>query len=132
MMASSLGFIKLPEKVAQMPNGNTRTYKTKPVRGVLCRASKTARHQYYGIRTRDYGQKKVHRLICEAFYGPPPFDGAVVIHGDENALNNNADNLRWGTQRENLNMPGFKAYCRSRVGDKSPTVKGRAKRARDE
>jgi hypothetical protein len=128
MMASSLGFIRLPEKIGVTPRGNPRVYKTRPVRGVLTKASKTARHQYYAMRTRDYGQKKVHRLVCEAFHGPPPFEGAVVIHLDEDARNNRADNLRWGTQKENLNMPGFKAYCRSRTGENSPTVKGRAKR----
>ena len=131
MVASNLGFIKLPEKTVSLPNGGLRTYQTKPVRGVLCRASKTARHQYYGVRTRDYGQKKVHRLVCEAFHGPPPFKGAVVIHLDENALNNRSDNLRWGTQKENLNMPGFIEYCRSRVGENSPRSKHFRKRQRD-
>lgn len=131
MMASSLGRIKLPEKVGTMPHGGTRIYPTKPVLGVRTRASKTARHEYYGIRTKDFGQRKVHRLVCEAFHGPEPFPGAVVIHLDENALNNRIENLRWGTQKENLNAPGFKEYCRSRVGENSPRKK-HAKRAGNE
>jgi hypothetical protein len=129
MLASSLGFIKLPETTVVLRSGVVRTYKTKPVLGVKTRSSKTARHCYYGIRTQSFGQKKIHRLICEAFYGPPPFPNAVVIHLDENAMNNRADNLRWGTQKENLNMPGFTSYCRERTGEKSAWAKHRRKRA---
>lgn len=53
---------------------------------------------------------KVHRLVCEAFHGPAPFDGAVVMHLDEDSRNNSPQNLRWGTQRENLNAPGYLAH----------------------
>ena len=44
---------------------------------------------------------------------------------DENAANNRPDNLRWGTQKENLNAEGFLTYCRGRVGENNPFVKGR-------
>lgn len=129
IMANNLGQIKLPERKVMMPNGGHRIIKTKPVYGVKCKASKNARHQYYGTMSRVHGTMKVHRLVCEAFHGPPPFDRAVVIHIDENALNNRPENLRWGTQKENLNMPGFIAYCKSRTGENSPTTKGRKKQA---
>ena len=68
---------------------------------------------------------KIHRLITEAFHGSPPFDDAVAMHIDENAANNRPDNLRWGTQKENLNAEGFLTYCRGRVGENNPFVKGR-------
>jgi hypothetical protein len=68
---------------------------------------------------------KVHQLIAEAFHGPPPFAGAVVMHIDENAANNRPYNLRWGTQQENLNAVGFLSYCRNRIGEANPYVKGR-------
>jgi hypothetical protein len=71
---------------------------------------------------------KVHRLIAETFHGPPPFDDAVAMHIDENAANNRAANLRWGTQKENLNAEGFIDYCRSRTGDNNPMIKGRRKK----
>jgi len=80
-----------------------------------------------GIASRRFGNMKVHRLVCEAFHGPAPFRNAVVIHLDEVGVNNRPENLKWGTQKENLNMPGFKAYCRSRTGENSPRAKWAAK-----
>lgn len=71
----------------------------------------------------------MHQLVCEAFHGPKPFDKAVVIHLDEDGLNNRAENLKWGTQKENLNAPGFIEYCRGRVGEDSPTIKHQRKKS---
>lgn len=42
-----------------------------------------------------------HRLACEAFHGPPPFEGACVAHGDGTRDNNHYTNLRWATRKEN-------------------------------
>jgi hypothetical protein len=110
--------------MAPQPNGGYRLCKTKPTFGYIVKSSKSAKHEYMGLSNRKLGNLKIHRLICEAFHGPPPFEGAVVLHLDENALNNKADNLRWGTQKENLNMPKFIEYCKSRTGENSPVVKG--------
>jgi len=125
--ANSLGQIKFPDCVAKMPRGGERTYRTKWIWGVKYRSSKTARHVYFGVRYRGKNYK-IHRLVCEAFHGPPPFAGAVVIHVDEDALNNCPENLKWGTQKENLNMPGFIEYCKSRTGKDSPSTKGRLRK----
>jgi hypothetical protein len=124
LMASSFGRVKLPDGVAKTPNGGTREYHPKPTYGNKTRASKTARHEYMGLYNRKYGNLKIHRLVCEAFHGVAPFERAVVIHIDENALNNRPENLRWGTQKENLNMPKFIEYCKSRTGENSPVIKG--------
>ena len=124
MMASSFGRVLLPETTYKMPNGGETRTKPCPTYGVVTKASKTARHTYMGLSNRKLGNMKVHRLVCEAFHGPQPFKKAVVIHLDENAHNNKPCNLKWGTQKENLNMPGFLAYCRSRTGESSPVTKG--------
>ena len=113
ILASNWGRILLPPGFAPLPNGGYRLYQPVPIIGVKRRANKSASHVYLGTWTRKHGNLKIHQLVCEAFHGPKPFDGAVVIHLDENALNNRPDNLKWGTQRENLNAPGFIAYCRS-------------------
>ena len=129
LMASSLGRVILPIREYAMPNGGACKTCPAPTYGVKTKASKTARHQYMGISNKHFGNMKVHRLVCEAFHGPAPFARAVVIHLDENATNNQPSNLRWGTQKENLNMPGFVAYCKARTGENSPTVKGKKMKA---
>lgn len=112
VMASDEGRILLPPRYAPLPNGGYRLYTPKPTSGTETRACKEAAHVYRGVYAKFYGNIKVHRAVCEAFHGPPPFDGAVVIHIDENALNNDPENLKWGTQKENLNMPKIREYQR--------------------
>jgi hypothetical protein len=113
LLASSEGRLLLQPRYTPMNHGGYRAYLPKPFVGVKRKAQKAAAHEYYGFWCREYGNVKVHQAVCEAFHGPKPFDRAVVIHKDENALNNKPENLKWGTQKENLNAPGFKAYCRS-------------------
>lgn len=43
-----------------------------------------------------------HILVCLAFYGPPPIQSAVVLHKDNDRKNVSPNNLRWGTQSENI------------------------------
>lgn len=45
--------------------------------------------------------KRVNRLVCEAFQGPPPFADAHAAHNDGVKANNAAKNLRWATIKEN-------------------------------
>ena len=125
--ASSLGRILLPQRISKMPNGGERKYSPKPRFGKPKKSSKSAKHVYLGIYTRHYGNIKVHKAVCEAFHGPKPFDGAVVIHIDEDATNNRPENLMWGSQKENLNMPKIKMYHKSRTGENSPVAKHLAK-----
>lgn len=120
LQASSLGRLRVVPFRKPMPHGGVRVYGGSPTTG-----------QWDGTRFihRLRGKtRKVARLVCEAFHGPPPFSRAVCMHRDEDSRNNRPSNLAWGTQRENLNAPGFIAYCRSRTGDQSPISKARAKR----
>ena len=120
------GMIKLPLSISKMPNGGDRVYATKWKFGVKTRAAKNALHKFYGFvyRGKNY---KVHRLVCEAFHGPAPDGMTVVLHLNEDALDNRPENLRWGTQKENLNMPKFIEYCKGRTGENSPSAKAKAK-----
>ena len=45
--------------------------------------------------------KLVSTLVAEAFLGSRPY-GLLVLHNDGNAKNNRATNLRYGTQRDNM------------------------------
>jgi len=134
VLASSWGRILLAPGYAPLPNGGFRLYAPEPRLGNVAKSSKTARHEYRHVMVKRYdahrrqAPRKVHQLVCEAFHGPKPFEKAVVIHKDENALNNRPENLKWGTQKENLNAPGFKAYCRSRAGKNNPYNKGKARK----
>lgn len=42
-----------------------------------------------------------HRLVCQAWHGPPPSDRHEVAHNDGNRLNSHYSNLRWATPVEN-------------------------------
>lgn len=121
ILVSSEGRVMRAPHREPMPKGGTRPYGGQPTFGVWNKADGRF------IAIVDGKTYKVHRLVAEAFHGPPPFDGAVVMHLDENAANNRASNLRWGTQKENLNAEGFLAYCRGRTGERSPMAKARRK-----
>ncbi len=50
---------------------------------------------------RRFADVYVHRLVCEAWHGPPPNEESIVLHLDGDPQNNTPQNLRWGTQQEN-------------------------------
>jgi HNH endonuclease len=56
-------------------------------------------HRYPRV---SIGGEKVylHHLVAEAWHGPRP-DGAPVLHHDDDPLNPEADNLRFGSHAEN-------------------------------
>jgi hypothetical protein len=112
-LASNLGRVMRVPFVAAMPHGGRRCYGGEPTFGVCA----DGRHHIF-YKGKNY---RVHRMVCEAFAGAPPFPRAVVMHMDENSTNNRADNLQWGTQKENLAAPGFRAYCQRR-GRASPKI----------
>lgn len=123
-IASSYGRLMRLPYIGKMPYGGGRHYGGEPVMGIA--------HPRNGMRPTLYFNGKnyrVSRLVCEAFHGKSPFDGAVVMHIDDNPSNNRSNNLKWGTQKENLNSEAFIRYCKSRTGNNSPTVKNKNKRA---
>ncbi|MBG7616492.1 HNH endonuclease [Brevundimonas sp. BAL450] len=107
-LASSHGrLMRIPWHGA-MPKGGVKTYGGQPTLGAWseqdCRYVLQFRGQTY----------KVARLVCEAFHGPQPDDKPVCMHLDENSRNNRPENLAWGTQKENLNAPGYLEQLRTR------------------
>ena len=114
--ASSLGRVCIAPAQAKMPHGGLRWYNPKPTYGyeektATGRPGVPKRRILRVARLRQ--TFKIARLVCEAFHGPPPFERAVTIHIDEDPSNNRPENLKWGTQKENLNMPKFKAWQKS-------------------
>ena len=43
----------------------------------------------------------VHHLVAQAFIGDRP-EGQLVLHWDDDKRNNNVENLRYGTHKENI------------------------------
>lgn len=121
VLASNRGRIMIIPSLGTMPHGGVRHYGARARRG-----SWDGDRYIILIRGTTY---KVARLVCEAFNGPPPFPEAVCMHKDENSRHNEPTNLQWGTQKENLNAPGFLEYCRGRTGENSPTAKARRRAA---
>lgn len=104
-----------------MPHGGKRMYGGKEWRGAWAKDTRRYIIVYKGVTY------KVARLVCEAFHGPQPspYPHSVVIHINENSRDNRAVNLKWGSQKENLNGKKFLKYCRGRTGENNPYIKGR-------
>lgn len=118
-LVSSEGRIMVAPYEGEMPHGGKRQYGGQPHFGVW---NKQDARFIVIHKGKTY---KVAQLVCEAFNGPKPFAKAVCMHLDENSANNRPGNLQWGTQKQNLNAPAFREYCKQRTGHESPWVKGR-------
>jgi len=129
LMASSLGRVLMPKRTYRMPHGGMRSTYPRPIVGSIRTATRHATCQYRGITTREWGNIKIHRAVCEAFHGCAPSPRHVVLHLNEDGLDNRPDNLRWGTRKENQNAPGFKAWaasvCREKMSGRSGMRKHR-------
>lgn len=95
-------------------------------RGIWC-IRKTSVSNTNRLRVKiDNKWIQVSRLVALA-YIPNPDNLPVVMHLDNNPLNNNVDNLKWGTQSDNIQQ----AYNEKRItpshllvnGDKHPGTK---------
>lgn len=96
---SDLGrFRSVPREVASK-NGSVAKK-----RGRIMAPYRSKKTGYYQARLAKEGVSKtllLHRLICEAFHGPPPANKPQVAHADGARDNNRADNLRWASAKEN-------------------------------
>jgi hypothetical protein len=89
-----------------------------PTFGCWAKTSKNAGRFIVMHRRKPF---KVATLVCSAFHGSRP-EGMVVSHLDENSRNNKPDNLKWDTQKNNLNMPKIKQYHRQTCSTKMKGV----------
>lgn len=117
VLASNEGRVMLVPYRAEIANGGKRSVGGQPLWGVWDKSNARFKINFKG---KSY---KVHQLVAEAFHGPAPFDGAIIMHVDENAANNRAANLQWGTHKENMNAPGYREYMRGRPREDGKLVK---------
>jgi HNH endonuclease len=121
ILMSSEGRVMYAPHRKPMPHGGERSYGGQPTFGVW---NKTDGRFIIVIHERTY---KIHRLITEAFHGPPPFDNAVAMHVDENAANNRPSNLRWGTQKREPERRGVPLLLPQSNRGEQPDHQGAAK-----
>lgn len=74
--------------------------------------------------------RRVNRVICEAFHGEPPSADHHAAHNDGNRRNNRADNLRWVSGVEN--EADKRVHGTARVGDRHWSKSMPERRARGE
>jgi hypothetical protein len=86
-------------------HGRIRSFKRWP-KGRIAKQCADIRTGYkrVNLRSPDGNNRavKVHRLICAAFHGPSPTDKPEVAHRDGTRDNNQPDNLRWASRKENV------------------------------
>lgn len=90
--------------------------------------TKDGKYQRVRVKRKDgtIEKKNLHRLMCLTFKGKPK-KGQVAMHLDNDGLNNREENLKWGTQSENVKQ----AYREGRMvspmkgkfGELNPTSK---------
>lgn len=73
-------------------------------RVLTLRPCQTRTTAYLKVRLCVDGEPKMawaHRLVCMAWHGPPPFDGAEVDHGLGGTFDNTPPNLSWVSHTTN-------------------------------
>lgn len=113
--ASSEGEIR---SVPRLGNDGRRTYggkviKPRPVTGGYLAVTPSVRNKVL--------YRKVARLVCEAFHGPPPTPSHHAAHRDGNRQNNRPENLRWLTGSEN--EADKIAHGTALLGERAPAAK---------
>jgi len=95
---SDLGKVRsLNRVVAHIKNGPTK-YKGRLLKPGL---NNKGYKQVNLCRTRKSKMRTVHKLVAEAFLSNPE-NFPIVMHLDDNPLNNMPSNLKWGTQQDNM------------------------------
>jgi hypothetical protein len=51
---------------------------------------------YIAVSLGKNNSRTIHRLVAAAFFGSPPKNAPLVLHGDGNRTNNTVANLRYG------------------------------------
>lgn len=111
---SNTGKVKSLKRTVKTNNGNFQSYNEKILKHtnkgycvvVLCKDGK----KY---------PKTIHRLVAEAFI-PNTLNKPYIDHIDTNPQNNNVENLKWVTQKENcLNPTTRKNNSASKIGHKA-------------
>lgn len=75
-----------------------------------------------------YFNRRINRLVCVAFYGPPPTAKHEAAHKDGCRTNNHVDNLYWASRLQNAN--DRRAHGTHPAGEQNPRAKLNASKVR--
>ena len=87
--------------------GRIRSWKTRGKVGITAKSPHVLKPAidkttgYHGVGLGRGVFKRVHQLVLLAFVGPR-LNGLKALHNDDDRNNNSLDNLRYGTQAENI------------------------------
>ena len=96
---SSHGRVRSLDRVVVRSNGHPQTVKGCLLGQSERRSGHKSLHLSRGGKARGY---LVHRLVAEAFSGTPPVGKFYVLHSNGVPGDNQASNLRWGDQKDNM------------------------------
>lgn len=120
-----IDFIEGYDNIYEVSNlGNVRRFDNKKQKKVFNRG------KYLAVKFSNNGVDKnfyIHRLVAIAFI-KNDFDKPYIDHIDTNEKNNIVSNLRWATQKENMNNP----ITLSRTREKNLRIKPNDKGYREE
>jgi hypothetical protein len=97
---SNMGRVKSKSRVVVMSASHKSAAHLSRRKGRMLKPGK-ASNGYFTVALGRGNSRTIHSLVAEAFIGPCP-DGHEVLHIDGTRTNNCADNLRYGTRRENI------------------------------
>ena len=100
---SSLGAVRSIQRVEKILN-RWGTYTHRPVKSrTLKPFPLNSGYLSVALKVKNKSvNRRVHRLVAEAFIGPCPSSDHVVNHINHNKLDNRLENLEWVTQSENM------------------------------
>jgi hypothetical protein len=118
---SNHGRVKSVERIVYKRNrwGNVAANRMREK--ILKQAMTTSGYPFVGLcRHSKPSPQMIHRLVATAFHRLPMAD-EECLHRDGNRLNNCAENLRWGTHKEN--QQDMVAHGRSTPGTRNANCK---------
>ncbi len=114
---SNIGRVKRLETITKcFDNGKTVAYRK--VKERVLKQFKTSNGWYYAVAlSKDSKVKMIntHRLVAESFLENPN-KYPLVMHLDNNGLNNNVSNLQWGTHKMNNTQPVIEGRAANQYG----------------
>lgn len=84
--------------------GRVRNQRTGGVLKPMLTGKKGNQYETVRLSSAPRIDRKIHRLVLEAFRGKSPEGRPIGCHEDENRRNNKLRNLFWGSQRTNMRM----------------------------